>query len=72
MSNIREFLESRIKALKENVERHKQHLKLIKRLPDTDPTAQEQEINEYERRRDRDQRMLDQRREELASLQRSE
>jgi hypothetical protein len=39
MSNIREFLESRIKALKENVERHKQHLKLIKRLPDTDPTA---------------------------------
>ncbi|GEM_PF-3793865 len=67
MSSISEFLESRIKALKKNVERHNQHLKLIKRLPDTDPTAHEQEVKEYERRRDLDQRL-----QELALIQLSE
>ncbi|MGQ5719068.1 hypothetical protein [Pseudochrobactrum asaccharolyticum] len=72
MSSISEFLESRIKALKKNVERHNQHLKLIKRLPDTDPTAHEQEVKEYERRRDLDQNLLDQRLQELALIQLSE
>ncbi|MDM8346028.1 hypothetical protein P8H26_11575 [Pseudochrobactrum sp. sp1633] len=72
MSHSREYLESRVEALKLDIERHKKHLELIKLLPNTDSTTQKQEISEYERRRDRDQHMLDQRHEELASLQKSE
>lgn len=72
MSHTQEYLESRIKALKEDIERHTTHLGLIKLLPNTDTTVQEQEIEEYERRRDRDQHMLDQRLVELASMQISE
>ncbi|MGU3575784.1 hypothetical protein ACLBWZ_09640 [Brucellaceae bacterium C25G] len=72
MSHIRDFLESRIKALKEDIERHKAHLELIKQHPHNDPYVHEQEVNEYERRRDLDQKMLDQRLEELALMQMSE
>lgn len=69
MSHIREHLENRIKALKEDIERHKQHLELIKRFPNPEPADHEQEIAEYERRRDMDQRMLDERFKALALLQ---
>lgn len=68
MSHIREYLESRIKMLKEDVERHKQHLALIKRLPHDNPALHEQEVHEYERRRDLDQQLLGQKYGELALL----
>ncbi|MFK4826024.1 hypothetical protein ACI0FM_14730 [Paenochrobactrum sp. BZR 588] len=76
MSHIREYLESRIKALKEDVERHTQHLELIKRHPNPDPKTYEQEREEYEkereeyeRRRDLDQQKLDRTIRELAITQ---
>ncbi|MGU3576787.1 hypothetical protein ACLBWZ_14735 [Brucellaceae bacterium C25G] len=69
MSHIREYLESRVKALKEDIERHKQHLELIKSNPNPDPSVHAQEIAEYERRRDMDQQMLDERFKALALLQ---
>lgn len=72
MSHIREYLESRIKALKEDVERHTQHLELIKRHPNPDPITYEQERSEYERRRDLDQEKLDLTLQELSLMQLSE
>ncbi|GAA0603398.1 hypothetical protein [Paenochrobactrum glaciei] len=72
MSHIREYLESRIKALKEDVERHTQHLELIKRHPNPDPKTYEQEREEYERRRDLDQQKLNLTLQELSLMQLSE
>lgn len=72
MPHIREYLESRIKALKEDVERHTQHLELIKRHPNPDPKTYEQERSEYERRRDLDQQKLDLTLQELSLMQLSE
>ncbi|MEN5298806.1 hypothetical protein ABE530_10685 [Brucella sp. TWI559] len=68
MSNIREFLESRIEALRANIERHHQHLDLIERLPNPNADIHAEEVEEYERRRDLDQTLLDRRINELAAL----
>ncbi|MCL7998219.1 hypothetical protein M8994_08200 [Brucella sp. 21LCYQ03] len=68
MSHIREFLESRIEALKANVERHRDHIDLIKRLPDPDADMHSEEVREYERRQNLDQTLLDRRINELAAL----
>lgn len=68
MSNIREFLESRIEALKASIERHNQHLELIQRLPNPDADLNTEEVEEYERRRDLDQTLLDRKINELAAL----
>ena len=68
MSSIHEYLESRIQALRANIERHHQHLELIQRLPNPDADLNTEEVEEYLRRRDLDQTLLDRRINELAAL----